>query len=124
MSTQRLPRRPAILRNVHEPNFRQPFTPQDHIPYPETGLAHALSCLDLLLEDLPPLLAPGDYKLLRFLEGLEDPLPLDEVAGLAGGDKIIHVAGSALGVWMNVIDGEDQPVLESVQPVEAHSNSI
>jgi hypothetical protein len=81
-------------------------------------LSAPLRNLNLLLEDLPPFLALRKNVLFCFREGFINPLPLEEIAGLAGGDHVIHAPRAALGVRVNVIDGQDQPAFKIVQSVE------
>jgi hypothetical protein len=70
--------------------------------------------LGVLRKHIPPFLAFSLYKLLRFLERFEDPFALDQVARLARRRQVLHAPGPATGMGMDVIDGQDQPVLETV----------
>jgi hypothetical protein len=56
--------------------------------------------------------------LFCFLERFVNPLPFDEIAGLAGGHQVVHAPRAAFGVRMDVINGQDQPAFEIVLPVE------
>jgi hypothetical protein len=77
-----------------------------------------LNCLNLVLVYLPPFLALGKDMLFRFLERFVNLLTLEEIAGLAGGHQVIHTPLAALGARMDVVDSQDQPAFEIVQPVE------
>jgi hypothetical protein len=75
--------------------------------------------LGVMMILIPPFFPLPQHKLFGVLKGVELAVPLDQVAGLAAGDEVIHVPRAAARVGMNVINRQDHPVFKLVQPVEA-----
>ena len=73
----------------------------------------------LIVELHAPFLALGQHVFLGVLEGFVLVLALQDVAGLAGGDEVIHASGAAPRVGMDMVNRHDQPVLKTVQTVQA-----
>ena len=75
--------------------------------------------LGLRVERLEPLSALGEHVLSSCFHRAVIAFALDEIAGLARRHQILQMTASPTRVGMNVVDGQDEPVLKVSQAIQA-----
>ena len=68
---------------------------------------------------LEPFGTLGKHVFLGRFECAVLPLALDEIAGLARGYQIFHVATAPARVGMNMVNSQDKPVLKTLQAIQS-----